>query len=104
MVKRKYKKAYIRRQRELRVPLWLVDGFNGILALMIYNFILYLTRLMRVGGLIGKLEDSSGYFYLNSAATFGLSKTLIILLLFAVFGLTFILGTIIGNIVRKHER
>jgi len=92
------------KEKELEVPLWLVDGFNGLLALMIYNFILYLTNIMKVGGLVGKLEESSGYFYLNSAIIFGANKTLMFLLLFAVFGLTFILGTIIGGFVRRHRK
>ncbi|MFA4952820.1 MAG: hypothetical protein WC584_01205 [Candidatus Pacearchaeota archaeon] len=92
-----------KKNRELKVPLWLVDGFNGLLALMIYNFILYLSKILRAEGILGKLEESSGYFYLNSAITFGATKTLMILILTAVIGLTFILGIIIGNFVRRHR-
>ncbi len=101
---RKKKNSKSARQREMKVPFWLVDGFNGFLALMIYNFILYLSKIMRAGGILEKLEESSGYFYLNSAVTFGASKTLMILILIAVIGLTFILGIIIGNFVRRYRK
>lgn len=105
MIKKKSKRISIRKQRELKVPLWLVDGFNGILALMIYNFALYLSKVFHFGGIIfSKLEEASGYFYLNSATTFGLSKTLTISILIIVFVFSFVLGMIIGNFIRKHER
>ena len=105
-MKKKFKnsKAINKRSGELTVPLWLVDGFNGLLALMIYNFILYLSKILRAGGVFGKLEETSGYFYLNSAISFGATKTMMILIIIAVFGLSFLLGIIIGNFVRRHRR
>ena len=100
MVKKRFKAKY---KRELKVPLWLVDGFNGFLALMIYNFILYLSKILRAGGMLEKLEESSGYFYLNSAIDLGANKTMMILIVIAVFGLSFLLGIIIGNMIRRYR-
>mgnify|MGYP001576756552 CR=1 FL=1 len=106
MVRKKSKKVLKvnrKKQKELTVPLWLVDGFNGFLALMIYNFILYLSKILRAGGILGKLEESSGYFYLNSAISSGTTKTLMILIVITGFGLSFLLGIIIGSIVRRYR-
>ena len=94
----------VRRRRELEVPLWLVDGFNGFLALMIYNFILYISKIFGAGGMLGKLEESSGYFYLNSTIQFGATKTMIILTIIIAFGFSFLLGMIIGKFVRKYRK
>lgn len=105
MVKKRSKKVSIRRDKELKVPLWLIDGFNGILALMIYNFILYLSKVFHFGGIIfSKLEEASGYFYLNSAINFRLSNTLMILTITIVFVFSFVLGICMGKFIRKHER
>lgn len=90
--------------KELKVPFWLVDGFNGILALMIYNFLLYLSKIYDVGGIIAKLEEASGDFYLNSAIEFGTGNATIIMMLIFVIIFAFILGIIVGDFVRKFRR
>lgn len=104
MVKKKVKTGIKENSRELKVPIWLVDGFNGILGLMIYNFVLYLSGLVNVTEFINKIRNDTGYFYLNSAIALGATKALTILTLICVFGLTFMLGIIISNSVRKYRR
>jgi len=101
--KSKPKKVSPKKSKEMKVPLWIVNGSNGLLALIIYNFILYLTKITQVGGLITKLEESSGYFYLNSAIIFGANKSSMFFILLGVFGLTFILGITIGGFIRRHQ-
>lgn len=103
-MRNKSKKVSIKKQKELTLPFWLVNGANGLLALMIYNFILYLSKISHVGGILEKLEESSGYFYLNSIISFGVGRTAMILTVIISFGLSFLLGIIIGNMVKKYRK
>lgn len=83
--------------------LWVVDGCIGLLALMIYNFFLYILRITNVGGLFGQIEKTMGYFCLNSFMSFGFDVGEIALGIVLVFGISFILGVRIGSIVRKKR-
>ena len=93
----KYKKS----KRELKIPAWFVDGFVGILALVIYNFLLYFLTALKVGGIIASIEDSMGYFGLNTFTDLGMSSSSMTLGLIVVFILAFVIGIIIGGRVRK---
>ncbi len=75
------------------------DGLNGILALMIYNFLLYISGL--VNGLTNKIREETGYFYLNSFIDMGFGRNSLIISLIIVFAVAFLLGVITGKIVRK---
>ena len=90
-------------QKDLKLPLWIVDGFVGILALMIYNFLLYFLTLLGVGGIIAKIEDVMGYFGLNTFLDFGLDPSEMFLGLLIIFVISFLLGVIIANIVRERK-
>jgi len=75
------------------------DGFNGILALMIYNFLLYISGT--VNGLINKIRKETGYFYLNPFIDMGFGRNSLIISIVIVFAVAFLLGVITGKIVRK---
>jgi len=103
MVKKKRKVARTNKiQREFEVPLWFIDGFIGILALMIYNFILYILTLIGIKGVVGKIENTMGYFGLNSFIEFGWSPGSITLGIILFFVISFVLGIGIGSYVRKR--
>ena len=91
-------------EKGLEVPLWLVDGFVGILALMIYNFLLYLLTIAGIRGVIGQIEEAVGYFGLNSFIDFGFNSNEMFLGIVIFFLLAFFLGIGIGNWVRKKKR
>ena len=38
------------KSKEFTLPVWILDGFVGVLALMIYNFVLYLLKVAKVKG------------------------------------------------------
>ena len=92
-----------KKKKELKIPFWIVDGFVGVLALMIYNFILYILTIFGVKGIIGQMEDAMGYFGLNSFIDFGWSANIMTLGLLITFAISFILGMGIGNYVRKRK-
>ena len=92
-----------KKKNELKITLWIVDGFVGVLALMIYNFILYILTIFGVKGIIGQMEDAMGYFGLNSFIDFGWSANIMTLGLLITFAISFILGMGIGNYVRKRK-
>ncbi|MEK6926725.1 MAG: hypothetical protein AABW50_05600 [Nanoarchaeota archaeon] len=88
-------------KKEFKVPFWIVDGFVGILALMIYNFLLYLLALIGVKGIIESMYETMGYFGLNSFIAFGLSPDSMALGILIVFAVSFLLGAEIGKRVRN---
>ncbi len=102
MVKPKNKKSK-NSLRELKVPVWFVDGFVGILALVIYNFILYFLTAMKVGGIIAQIDGAMGYFGLNTFTDLGMSSSSMTFGLIIVFIVAFVIGILIGNRVRKKD-
>ena len=86
------------RNRTFRI---LIDGFNGILALMIYNFIMYLLSLTNIGGFIEKMYDATGYFYLNTFVDLGYNGLGLAIVLIFVFIIAFVLGILIAKLTRK---
>lgn len=89
-------------KKELKIPYWIVDGVVGVLSLIIYNFILYLLTIFKIGGLIEKMEGTMGYFALNTFLDLDFSRAQIILGLLFVFAIAFALGTFVGCLVRKR--
>ena len=89
-------------ERELQIPSWFIDGFIGILALVIYNFLLYFLTALKAGGIIASMEGAMGYFGLNTFLDLGMSQSSMTIGLIAVFILAFIIGMVIGNRVRKR--
>lgn len=89
--------------KNLKVSLWLVDGFLGILALVIYNFILYLTRIIGIKGFISEIEQSAGSFGINAFASFNFSPTSTFIGILLIFAFSFFLGIKIGKKVRKYR-
>lgn len=81
----------------------LIDGFNGILALMIYNFILYLSRIAGIKGLIGKIENTTGSFCINSFIDLGFDTKFITIGVILLFSVTFLLGVVIAKVIRKRR-
>ena len=81
----------------------LIDGFNGILALMIYNFILYLSKIAGIKGLIGRIENTTGSFCINSFIDFGFNTGFIAIGVFLLFSVTFLLGVMIAKLIRKRR-
>ena len=94
----------VRKKKELKVPFWFVDGFVGILALVIYNFILYLLSILGVGGIIKKIEEAMGYFLLKSFIDFGFSATEMVFGLVITFVLVFFMGVGISILVRRKKK
>ncbi len=94
-----------KQKREVTVPVWLIDGFVGILALVIYNFALYvLGTILGVGGFISSMEEAMGNFCINSFVYFGLTPSQIAVGLILTFVTAFLIGILIGHFVRKRGR
>ncbi len=105
MVKNKsLKKVRKKKEEEFAVKFWLVDGFVGILALMIYNFLLYIIEIIGIKGLIGEMENTMGYFCLNSFIDFGFNPNTMTFGLIIVFIVSFFLGIITGHYVRRAKK
>lgn len=101
MKKGSKKPVKIKRQKNLKIHWWIVDGFVGILALMIYNFGLYLLKLASESGFIENLEETMGYFGLNIFLSLGFTPSAMLAGVLFVFAISFLLGMFIGNFVRK---
>ena len=91
-------------EKELKVDSWVVDGFVGTLALVIYNFILYILTLFGIKGIIDQLEDTMGYFGLNTFLDLGFNPDTMVLGITMSFTFSFLLGIIIGNWVRMKKK
>ena len=89
---------------ELDVPVWILDGFTGILALVIYNFILYILTAFGIKGFIAQLQEAMGYFGLNSFLELGFKTNEMFIGIVIFFGISFLLGVGIGNKVRDKRR
>lgn len=81
-----------------------MDGFNGILALMIYNLLLYLSKLTNVKGVIKEIADTIGYFGFNAFVDLGFSGKSMKIGLISIFLTAFLLGIIIAKIIRKIRK
>ncbi|MEK6906080.1 MAG: hypothetical protein AABW81_00485 [Nanoarchaeota archaeon] len=90
------------KKKENKYLIWLVDGFNGILALMIYNFSLYILEVFDT--FLIKMKENTGYFYIKTFALFGLNKSKVILCVIILFFLAALLGVVIGRIIRKMRK
>jgi len=91
-------------KKDLEMPLWVLDGFVGILALTIYNFSLYLLAEIGIGGTIAKMNDAMGYFGLNSFLDFGFEVRTMMFGLTLMFAFSFFLGITIGHWVRRKKK
>jgi len=91
-------------KKEMTIPIWLLDGFVGILSLMVYNFLLYLLTEIGIEGVIGQLEDTMGYFGLNSFIDLNFSTGAMSIGILIVFLVAFVLGAWIGGMIRKRRR
>lgn len=80
----------------------LVDGFNGILALMIYNFSLYLLGILN--NFLMRMREQTGYFYIKTFMVFGFKKSTIILSVILLFLFAALLGIIIAKLIRKARK
>jgi hypothetical protein len=96
-------KKGLKQKENSKKLLWILDGFVGILALIIYNFLLYLLNSINTGEIISKMQDTMGYFGINSFSDFGFTTTQITIGLLWVFLLSFLLGILIGKLVRKRK-
>jgi len=92
-----------KRKDSVQVELWLLDGFLGILALMIYNFSLYLLSLTNVISAIRKTEKAVGYFGLNTFIDFSYNPAQMMFGVIIVFIFSFALGIGIGKLTRKYR-
>jgi hypothetical protein len=90
-------------EKEFTLPLWVLDGVVGLLALMIYNFLLYLLDVAGTGGIIKNLHETMGYFGINSFMDLGFEAGTMSIGILIMFGFSFVLGMIIGSIVRKRR-
>ena len=95
-------KSFLKKKKGQEIPLWLVDGTVGVLALLIYNFLLYLLK--NIGGIFSQLENSMGYFGLNSFLDFGFNAKEMFLGILIFFIVSFFLGTTIGSYLRKKGK
>jgi len=103
MAKKKSKKSK-KENKNLKIPHWFLDGFVGLLALMIYNFCLYILAIaFSIGGALSKMENTMGYFLLNSFVDFGFTTFQMTIGLLLVFVLSFVLGLLVGRFVRKKR-
>ncbi|MEK6875115.1 MAG: hypothetical protein AABX30_00340 [Nanoarchaeota archaeon] len=100
---RKLRKGVIRKKKDFQLPNWIADGSIGVLALMIYNFGLYLLKSSGAGGFILEMEKTTGYFCLNSFLEFNFSSKGMITGTILVFAFSFLLGVVIARKVRKYR-
>lgn len=98
------KKSSKKMNKEMEVPLWFMDGFTGVLALMIYNFVLYLIKLLDIDGLIGDIENTMGYFGLNTFIDLGFNIGGMIFGILIMFLFSYVLGIGISSWVRKKNK
>lgn len=96
----------IKKIKILKIPFWMMDGFNGILALVIYNFFLFIVSLLGIKGILGEIESIMGYFGLNFLIKFSLNKPFMLFGVMIIFFFSFFLGVLIAELIRrfKHER
>lgn len=91
--------------KEFTLPVWVLDGFVGLLALMIYNFLLYLLGdVAHLGGIIKQLYDSMGYFGINTFLDLGFAPKAMSLGIILMFVVSFAIGIGIGSYIRKRHK
>ena len=93
-----------KRERKNRKLIMLLDGFDGILALMIYNILLYLSRVVGIKGFIGRIENTTGYFGFNLFKDIGFSRNYMIIGIIFLFVIAFLIGIGIANLVWKVRK
>ncbi len=91
-------------KKKLEIPFWIADGFMGILALVIYNFVLYVLVELGVGGIIKKIEDAMGYFLLKSFIDLEFSPISMVFGLAITFTIAFVMGAGISKLVRNQKK
>ena len=95
-----------KRLKELKIPYWIVDGINGILALILYNFILFICKITEIKGIFNEIEEIMGYFGANLFIKLGFNRPAVMLGVISTFLFAFFLGTAIALLIRliKKER
>ena len=88
----------------IKLPYWFLDGFVGTLGLVIYNFLLYLIEVVKITGFVGEIENTMGYFVLNTFTDFGFTRLGMIFGVITVFLIAFGIGIVIGKIVRRQKK
>lgn len=89
-----------KRVKEIKLPYWVMDGANGVLALVIYNFALFISDVSGIGGIVAEIERVMGYFGLNMFLKFTNTKLELLLEVVLVFLFVFILAIIIARLIR----
>ena len=90
--------------KELKIPIWIADGFVGVLALVIYNFLLYLLDASEVWQALRQMEDAMGYFGLNTFIDLQFSAAGMTLGLIVMFLIAFLIGMFVANRVRAKKK
>jgi len=91
------------KKKEIKETLiFLVDGFTGILAFMIYNLIIYLAGVNF--GIFRRLWYDTGYFYLNTLNHLNLTISGKIILVTIAFIVSFLIGVKTGHLVRRYRK
>jgi len=91
-------------KKKLEIPFWIVDGFIGVLALVIYNFVLYVLVQLGTRGIIKKIEDAMGYFLLKTFIDLEFSPITMVFGLTITFVIAFGMGAGISKIVRNKKK
>jgi len=86
------------KEKNLKIPLWVRDGTNGILGLVIYNFLLYLLTISNSQNFLKNMQDTTGSFYITTFSTLGINLTISTIFIFAF---AFLLGVLVAKQVRK---
>lgn len=91
------------RSKDFNIPVWILDGMTGVLALVIYDFLLYILTSIGIRGFVSELQDVMGYFGLNTFVDLGFNAGEMFLGILIFFIIAFLLGVGIGNKVRKRK-
>lgn len=92
-------------EKEFTLPVWILDGVVGLLALVIYNFVLYLLNsCFSIGGIVANLHNTMGYFGLNSFIDLNFAPGTITVGILIMFAFSFVLGVLIGKAVRNKRK
>lgn len=83
--------------------LWVNDGLVGVIALLIYNVLLYFFTSIGIRGIIEEMKQTTGSFLIESFHDFGFGPSQTALGIIIVFVIAFVLGIGIGNLVRKRR-
>lgn len=94
----------VKKTKRKNYPFWVVDGSVGLLALAIYNLLLYLLSIIGIRGPVFTMQQTMGYFGLNTFLDLGFTTAQMFLGVVIVLAVSFVLGIGIGNIVRRRRK